>query len=597
LKHFQTAREKSWFFLLFSKKPAARYNLLGHDRPLLLGRSFCFVAILALCAAPRAHGGPGIAGELVVGGLPFLVDIQHAGDSRLFLVSQPGQIRIFTGSQLLATPFLDISALTTFDGEQGLLGLAFHPSYAVNGLFYVFYTDLDGSVVIARYQVSSNPNIADPSSAAILITVPQPFANHKGGQLRFGPDGYLYIALGDGGSGGDPLNNGQTLNTVLGKLLRIDVNTGSPYAIPPDNPFIATPGARAEIWAYGVRNPWRFSFDRLTGDMFIGDVGQNAWEEISFGPAGGGGRNYGWRVMEARHCHIPSSGCDMTGLVLPIVEYGHGIGCSVTGGFRYRGSALSGYAGTYLYSDLCTGIIAGAVESSPGTWQVSQLLTLGFTLTAFGEDASGEIYVAHYASSGGLYRLVPAAVTPVRLTVSSTGSTTGRIASSPTLLDCGEVCAGELPPGTTMTLHAIPDPGSTFGGWIGDPDCADGSVTLTANRSCTAVFGQVFTDDPLVAGSTVVKSLHVTELRSRIGALRLREGLSAFPWSDSNLTPGISVNASHVAELRAALDHAYAAAGWTLPSYSDAGSLAGLPIKAIHLTELRSAVILLEQKD
>ena len=491
-----------------------------------------------LCAAPRAQAGPGIAGQLVVGDIPYLVDIQHSGSgSRLFLVSQSGQIRIWTGSQLLSTPFLDLSSLITFGGEQGVLGLAFHPSYAVNGFFYVFYTNPEGSVVIARYHVSADPDIADASSGTILLTVPQPFTNHKGGQLRFGPDGYLYIALGDGGSGGDPNNNGQSLDTVLAKLLRIDVDTGSPYGIPPDNPFVGTPGARGEIWAYGVRNPWRFSFDRLTGDMFVADVGQNVWEEVDIQPAGVGGRNYGWRVMEARHCHIPSSGCDMTGLVLPIVEYGHGIGCSVTGGFRYRGSALAGYAGTYIYSDWCTGIVAGVAETAPGTWQVTQLLTLGFNITTFGEDPNGELYLSQYGSNGALYRLVPAAVAPFRLSVSATGSQTGRISSSPLLLDCGEVCAGELAPGTAVTLHATPDAGSSFGGWIGDADCADGSVTLTADRSCTAVFGAMFADDPLVAGTTAVRAFTLLSC-ARGGALRTgrADGVSV----DGSLLPPAS---------------------------------------------------------
>ena len=261
----------------------------------------------------RAPSGTTIQLEQVASGLNLPVTVTNAGDGsgRIFIVQQTGEIRILSGGTLLPTPFLDISALVSCCGEQGLLGLAFHPDYATNGFFYVDYTNVAGDTVVARYEVSAtDPNVADPTSAQTVLTQDQPFSNHNGGQLAFGPDGYLYIALGDGGSGGDPQENGQNLQTWLGKILRVDINgddfPGDPnrnYAVPPDNPFVGDPNALDEIWAYGVRNPWRCTFDRVTGDFFIADVGQNAWEEINFQPASSaGGENYGWDVLEGMHC-------------------------------------------------------------------------------------------------------------------------------------------------------------------------------------------------------------------------------------------------------------------------------------------------------
>jgi glucose/arabinose dehydrogenase len=230
--------------------------------------------------------------------------------------------------------------------------VAFHPNYVGNGFFYVSYTDAAGDSVIARYSVSADPNRADLASGVILLTITQPFSNHNGGQLQFGPDGYLYISIGDGGSGGDPQNNGQNLGNLLGKILRIDVASGFPFAVPADNPFVGVGGAREEIWSYGLRNPWRFSFDRLTGDLFIGDVGQSSWEEVDFQPAGSaGGENYGWRLMEGSSCFNPSTDCNNGTLTLPIREYDHTVGCSVTGGYRYRGSANFDLEGFYFYGD------------------------------------------------------------------------------------------------------------------------------------------------------------------------------------------------------------------------------------------------------
>ena len=345
-------------------------------------------------------------------GLANAVSISHAGDGsgRLFIVLQTGQIVIYDGQRVLLRPFLDISRLVSCCGEQGLLGLAFHPQYASNGFFYVNYTDRRGNTVVARYSVSRiSPNLANPLSGTPLLTVDQPFANHNGGQLLFGPSGYLHIGLGDGGSAGDPQNNAQNLGVLLGKILRIDVDGAPPYAIPPDNPFVNVPGARPEIWAYGLRNPWRFSFDRLTGDLFVGDVGQAEWEEINFQPASSpGGENYGWRLMEGSDCYDPPTGCDPTGLVLPVLAYDHSLGCAVIGGFRYRGTQVPGLDGQYLYADYCSGLIWGATPDDAGGWSSTVLLQAPFSVSSFGEGPDGELYVLSYGPLGSLYQVSPA---------------------------------------------------------------------------------------------------------------------------------------------------------------------------------------------
>jgi glucose/arabinose dehydrogenase len=325
------------------------------------------------------------------------VDVQHAGDGsgRLFVVEQPGRIRIVENGQLLETPFLDITDRVNDGGnEQGLLGLAFHPNYEQNGFFYVNYTRGGGDTVIARFQVTGNPNLADPNSSTQLLEIEQPFPNHNGGVLAFGPDGYLYIGSGDGGSAGDPFGNGQSLNTLLGKVLRIDVDNGDPYAIPPDNPF------GNEIWAYGLRNPWRMSFDSATGDLWIGDVGQGTWEEIDLYPFGApGGLNFGWVIFEGSH---PYGGSNATGLTMPVSEYNHTEGgCSVTGGYVYRG-AMSEWQGIYLYGDYCTGFIWGLIPFGDG-WQAQRLYASGLSISSFGVDETNELYVADLG--GAVYRL------------------------------------------------------------------------------------------------------------------------------------------------------------------------------------------------
>jgi glucose/arabinose dehydrogenase len=360
-------------------------------------------------AAPPAPSGP-----LVLTLTPFLsglnspVDLQNAADGtgRLFVVEQQGQIRIVRNNSLVPTPFLDITSLVDFGGEKGLLGLAFHPAYIQNRRFFVNYDRVSSGqmqTVIAEFQtLASNPNQADPSSQRILFTVNQPFPNHKGGQLAFGPDGFLYIGLGDGGSAGDPLGNAQNRQVLLGKMLRIDVDHTSPglqYAIPSDNPFLNGVD-RGEVWAYGLRNPWRFSFDVSSGRLFAADVGQDKFEEIDILQKGG---NFGWNIMEGLHCFKPSSGCNMTGLILPITEYDHSQGDAVIGGYVYRGAAIPRLSGTYLFSDFESGTIWGLTENSSGQWTRSQLIAGGRNISSFGRDEAGELYVLDY--SGSLLRI------------------------------------------------------------------------------------------------------------------------------------------------------------------------------------------------
>ena len=349
----------------------------------------------------------------VVSGLTQPVFITNAGDgsNRLFIVERSGRILIFADGALLPSPFLDIHTIVNSSGsEQGLLSLAFHPNYEANGQFYVVYTDQNGSVNLVRFvRAANDPNTANPNSRTVLLTVPHPtFQNHNGGTLAFGPDGYLYWSIGDGGSGGDPSNNAQNLNVLLGKILRLDVDHPSPglnYSIPSSNPFYNTPNRRGEIWAYGLRNPWRLSFDRQTGDLFIGDVGQSTREEIDFQPAGSaGGQNYGWRVMEGTLCFNPSTGCDQTGKVLPIAEYDHSLGCSVTGGYIYRGTFYPPMQGHYFYSDFCSGILFSLYNDPTNGWTVTQIADTPYSITSFGEDEQGELYFTDY-NAGKIYQI------------------------------------------------------------------------------------------------------------------------------------------------------------------------------------------------
>ncbi len=330
----------------------------------------------------------------------------YDGSGRLFVLERAGRILIVRDGQLQPQPFLDIRSLILSRGqEQGLLGIAFHPNYRQNGYFYINYTARNGDDTVARYTVSANPDTADPATGAALMAIPDPAPNHNGGNLVFGPDGYLYIGFGDGGGGGDQFGNAQNMGALLGKMLRIDVDSQFPYGIPPDNPFLGTPGARPEIWAYGLRNPWRYAFDPATGDLFIADVGQNAYEEIDVQPAGLGGQNWGWPIMEGFHCYPENRRCDTTGLAQPVAEYGRSQGCSITGGFVYRGSATPAAQGAYIYGDFCSGRIWALHVGDDGSWRQTQLLESQLEISSFGEDESGELYVVGL-EPGAIYRLV-----------------------------------------------------------------------------------------------------------------------------------------------------------------------------------------------
>ena len=387
--------------------------------------SVTLLALAILLSMPPARTAalqppPGVeitVSVIVVSDLTQPLQVASPGDGsgRLFVVERGGLIKVVEDGVTLFPPFLDLTGeVTTAGSEQGLLGLAFHPEYASNGFFYVDYTRAsDGVTVVARYEVSpADPNLADPASATTILTQTQPYQNHNGGHVLFGPDGYLYVGLGDGGGAGDPLENGQAVTTTLGSILRLDIDGGAPYAIPPDNPFVGAEGAD-EIWDYGLRNPWRFSFDRATGDLYIGDVGQNAWEEIDYHAAGTpGGLNFGWDCKEGTHDFEFTPDCAAADLVDPIAEYGHDVGRSVTGGFVYRGSAYPALQGRYFYADFGSGIIWSITKtgSNPDTWSTPRLeLDTDLNISSFGQDDAGELYVVDYGGTvrrlTGLLRL------------------------------------------------------------------------------------------------------------------------------------------------------------------------------------------------
>ena len=387
-----------------------------------LRRLAMIIAALALGGCTEVDAPFGTIGaqlpielELVAQGLdqPVFVTAAPGDDRRLFVVEQGGFVRVVRDGDLLAEPFLDLTGLVLSGGERGLLGLAFHPAYTFNGWFFVNYTDTAGDTRIVRFTASQDRDRADPGSGLEILSVDQPQPNHNGGMLAFGPgDGRLYIGLGDGGGAGDPGNHGQNPGTLLGSMLRIDVEQSRPserYRIPAGNPFVGVQGVRPETWAFGLRNPWRFSFDVATGDLYIADVGQNAWEEVSVQPGStAGGQNYGWPVMEGNRCYRPAPGCNTTGLVRPVHTYGRDDGCAITGGYVYRGSAIPVLQGRYLFADLCGGwirsfLLEGGVATDVRNHAAE--LDAGGSIVSFGRDNRGELYVVTY--DGDVFRIVP----------------------------------------------------------------------------------------------------------------------------------------------------------------------------------------------
>ncbi len=426
----------------------------------MYGRQREWIALM-VCSCFLAGGAFGQSGDIleeVVSGIGRVTDIQspHDGSGRLFLVQQPGIIRILRDGDLLPRPFLNIEGRVTSGGERGLLGLAFPPDFAARNYFYVNYTDASGATVVSRFVVSDDPATAEDGSERILLTVQQPFSNHNGGQIRFGPDGFLYIGMGDGGSANDPFNNAQNSMSLLGKMLRIDVEPNlEEYRIPRGNPFAGSPDIRSEIWALGLRNPWRFSFDRAAGDLWIGDVGQNTVEEIDFQPdSSSGGENYGWRVMEGFRCRAPN--CDPDDFTLPVLEYTRGQGQSVSGGFVYRGSRYPHARGVYVYGDFVSGRIWG-LRFRDGAVTGNELLANGGSVSTFGEDEAGELYAADYGG-GRVFHLNLDGLSPqAPVTVDGASFAEGIVAGSAATVflpgirdDEGAVAAESLPLPTTL---------------------------------------------------------------------------------------------------------------------------------------------------
>jgi glucose/arabinose dehydrogenase len=351
-----------------------------------------------------------VALQLVASGLNFPLDLTAPdGDTRLFIVEKGGTIRIVKDGSLLPSPFLDLSGQVSTGGEQGLLGLAFHPLYATNGRFVVHYTDLAGDTRVSEFRVSPDPDLADAASEVSILAEDQPFTNHNGGQVLFGPDGYLYIMLGDGGSAGDPAGRGQSLADLFGSILRVEPVDGGGYIVPPDNPFVSTAGARPEIWSYGLRNPWRIAFDPATGDLYIADVGQMQWEEVDVSPSADGagrGLNFGWSIMEGPEC-LRDPACDQDAFELPVLSYDHSDGCSITGGFVYRGAAIPALQGHYFYSDFCRGWVRSFRFENGSAVDRFQWpgLAPGGGVPSFGRDATGELYVM--STGGSVFKIVP----------------------------------------------------------------------------------------------------------------------------------------------------------------------------------------------
>ena len=345
----------------------------------------------------------------VVPGSPLAITAPRDGSGRLLVATKLGQIRIIRDGALDPQPMLDIADLVSGGYEQGLLGIAVHPAFPDDPRIVVDYTNVDGDTVVASYRLDpADPDRLDPASAVTILAVDQPFANHNGGAVAFGPDGYLYIALGDGGGGGDPLETGERLDTLLGKILRVDIDAAgsgdAAYATPADNPFVGVPGARPEIWLTGLRNPWRMAFDRATGDLWMGDVGQDLWEEVDVARAGVGGLDFGWDRMEGAHCFEPATGCRTAGLTLPVAEYGRDLGCTIIGGAVYRGAAQPLLAGGYIFGDYCSGRLWAIPATAGGPVDPVRVGTAASGLAGFGEDEAGELYAANL--DGAISRVV-----------------------------------------------------------------------------------------------------------------------------------------------------------------------------------------------
>ena len=369
------------------------------------------VAVAAAAAPTDAN----IRLALRAGGLskPVFLTSARDGTGRLFIVEQTGRIRIYKDGKVLTTPFLSITTQVSNGFEQGLLGLAFHPNYTTNRKLYINFTDVNGDTIVREYRASStNPNVVATSTSRQILKIAQPYDNHNGGMLAFGPDGYLYIGTGDGGDGGDPGNRAQRIDTLLGKILRINVNGSTStrnYLFPSTNPYVGRDG-RNEIWQIGLRNPWRFSFDRANGNLWIGDVGQRNWEEVdrAVRTSSGAGRgiNWGWRVLEGFHCYNPSTGCSTSGKTMPVAEYDHSGGrCSVTGGYVYRGTLIPELVGGYVFADYCSGEIWVINSTATSPASEVRLLDTNATISSFGENAAGELYVLD-RDGGNLYAVV-----------------------------------------------------------------------------------------------------------------------------------------------------------------------------------------------
>jgi uncharacterized protein (TIGR03437 family) len=429
-----------------------------------------WVPILLIASGVFAADPPPVRLHRVAAGFDMPLDIRFPADGsgRMFVVEQSGRIRIVKNGAVLPAAFLDWRTKISCCGERGLLGLAFPPGFASKRYFYINYTEAQsGATVVSRLRLSSDADIANPNSEEVILRVAQPFSNHNGGNLAFGPDGYLYVGLGDGGSANDPQGNGQRTDALLGKMLRIDVESGqAPYAVPRDNPFVNNTGYRAEIWATGLRNPWRYTFDRETRDLWIADVGQNRAEEVNIQPASSrGGENYGWNRMEGMQCLQVNAGCDRAGLTLPILEYGRQLGSSVTGGYVYRGSRYPALRGFYLYGDFGSGNL-WAVQPAGSSWDNRLVLASGRSISAFGEDESGELYLSHY---GGEIYLIAAGppVTTANGIVNAASFTAGispgslatifgtGITALPGILEAGVFPLPTDLAGTSVTLNGI----------------------------------------------------------------------------------------------------------------------------------------------